>query len=105
MIREGNTTQVVMELMDAGCLTEALDEFEVLQMTEPQIARVCVDVCLVPLLLVAIIMRHKVLAALHHMHEMHCIHRDIKSDNILLNSKGQIKLGTTQLYQMRRFPN
>jgi len=67
---------VVMELMDAGCLTEILDEFDVLQMTEPQIARVCVDI----------------LSALNHMHQMHCIHRDIKSDNILLNSKGHVKL-------------
>eukprot|EP01123_Difflugia_compressa_P007177 TRINITY_DN19742_c0_g1_i1.p1 TRINITY_DN19742_c0_g1~~TRINITY_DN19742_c0_g1_i1.p1 ORF type:complete len:204 (+),score=29.40 TRINITY_DN19742_c0_g1_i1:32-613(+) len=39
-------------------------------------ARVCLDV----------------LQALHHMHVMHCVHRDIKSDNILLNHKGQVKL-------------
>uniref|UniRef100_A0A6B2L609 Protein kinase domain-containing protein n=1 Tax=Arcella intermedia TaxID=1963864 RepID=A0A6B2L609_9EUKA len=67
---------VIMELMDAGSLTEILDEYDVLKMTEPQIARVCNDV----------------LQALNHMHQMHCIHRDIKSDNVLLNRKGEIKL-------------
>jgi len=67
---------VVMELMDAGCLTEILDEFEVLKMNEAQISRVCLDV----------------LQAIRYIHQMHCIHRDIKSDNILLNRKGQIKL-------------
>jgi len=67
---------VVMELMDAGCLTEILDEFETLKMTEIQMSRVCNDVLL----------------AIYHMHGMHCIHRDIKSDNILINSKGHIKL-------------
>eukprot|EP01125_Pyxidicula_operculata_P016769 TRINITY_DN57_c0_g1_i1.p1 TRINITY_DN57_c0_g1~~TRINITY_DN57_c0_g1_i1.p1 ORF type:complete len:920 (-),score=290.32 TRINITY_DN57_c0_g1_i1:464-3223(-) len=67
---------VAMELMDAGCLTEVLDEFSDLQMNEGQIARVC----------------QEVLKALSFMHSMHCIHRDIKSDNILLNSKGEIKL-------------
>jgi len=60
----------------SGCLTEILDEFDILKMNESQIARVCADVLL----------------ALHHMHCMHCVHRDIKSDNILLNRKGQIKL-------------
>eukprot|EP01123_Difflugia_compressa_P011814 TRINITY_DN482_c1_g1_i1.p1 TRINITY_DN482_c1_g1~~TRINITY_DN482_c1_g1_i1.p1 ORF type:complete len:229 (-),score=50.57 TRINITY_DN482_c1_g1_i1:47-649(-) len=45
-------------------------------MSEDQIARVCLDVLL----------------ALHYMHQLHCIHRDIKSDNILLNRKGQVKL-------------
>jgi len=67
---------VIMELMDAGCLTEILDEYKVIRMNEAQIARVCIDV----------------LQALHHMHQMHCIHRDIKSDNVLLNKKGQVKL-------------
>lgn len=65
-----------MELMDAGCLTDILDEFQDVQMTEPEIARVA----------------HDVLEGLAHMHSMHFVHRDIKSDNVLLNSKGEIKL-------------
>jgi len=71
-----NKIWVVMELMDSGCLTEVLDHHDQIQMNEGQIARVCVEV----------------LKALHHMHQMHCIHRDIKSDNVLLNSKGEVKL-------------
>jgi len=67
---------VIMQLMDAGCLTEILDHFELIQMNETQIARVCLDV----------------LSGLRHLHSLHYIHRDIKSDNILLNRKGQIKL-------------
>jgi len=65
-----------MELMDSGCLTEVLDHFDYLQMNEGHIARVCMEV----------------LKALNHMHNMHCIHRDIKSDNVLLNSRGEVKL-------------
>ncbi len=32
------------------------------------------------------------LAALAYVHSQHRIHRDIKSDNILVNSKGEVKL-------------
>eukprot|EP01125_Pyxidicula_operculata_P009889 TRINITY_DN3253_c0_g1_i1.p1 TRINITY_DN3253_c0_g1~~TRINITY_DN3253_c0_g1_i1.p1 ORF type:complete len:1155 (-),score=183.01 TRINITY_DN3253_c0_g1_i1:43-3456(-) len=67
---------VIMELMDGGCLTDVLDKFKYIQMTEPQIAKVTLEV----------------LEGLHHLHSMNCIHRDIKSDNILLNKKGEVKL-------------
>jgi len=65
-----------MELMDSGCLTEILDFFEIYQLEEKHIARIAIEV----------------IKALNHMHSMHCIHRDIKSDNVLLNSKGEVKL-------------
>jgi len=67
---------VIMELMDAGCITEILDEFDYVKMTEEQMSRICLDV----------------LQAINHMHSLHCIHRDIKSDNVLVNLKGEIKL-------------
>eukprot|EP01130_Rhizamoeba_saxonica_P003821 TRINITY_DN1583_c0_g3_i2.p1 TRINITY_DN1583_c0_g3~~TRINITY_DN1583_c0_g3_i2.p1 ORF type:complete len:605 (-),score=123.16 TRINITY_DN1583_c0_g3_i2:142-1956(-) len=67
---------VVMELMDGGCLTDVLDEFRSIKMTEGQIAQVCKDSLL----------------GLSYVHNQHRIHRDIKSDNILLNSKGEVKL-------------
>ena len=35
-----------MEFMGAGCLTEILEQYEYLTMTEPQIARVCLEVIL-----------------------------------------------------------
>ena len=34
----------------------------------------------------------KVLEGLAHLHSLGIIHRDIKSDNVLINRKGQIKL-------------
>jgi len=65
-----------MEFMDAGCLTDILEEYNNFKLTEPQIAKICLDT----------------LNALHFVHRYHCIHRDIKSDNVLLNRKGHIKL-------------
>lgn len=68
---------VVMEYMGAGCLTEVLDQFDAgVTMTEPQIAFVC----------------KATLKGLSYAHQMHRIHRDIKSDNILLGSDGSCKI-------------
>jgi len=67
---------VSMEFMGGGCLTEILEQFDSIQMAEPHIARICVEV----------------LKALEYIHNMHRIHRDIKSDNILLGSEGTVKL-------------
>jgi len=67
---------VVMEYMDAGCLTDVLEQFDELKMTEPQIAFVC----------------RETLRALSYIHSLHRIHRDIKSDNILLSTDGSVKL-------------
>jgi len=71
-----NNLWVAMELMGGGCLTEILDQFESVQMTEPQIAKVARDT----------------LAGLAYIHSMHRVHRDIKSDNILLGSDGSVKI-------------
>lgn len=68
---------VVMEYMGAGCLTEVLDQFDSgVAMTEAQIAFVC----------------KATLKGLSYAHSMHRIHRDIKSDNILLGSDGSCKI-------------
>jgi len=67
---------VVMEYMDGGCLTDVLEQFATIKLTEPQIARVCMET----------------LKSLTYIHGKHRIHRDIKSDNILLNSKGDVKI-------------
>jgi serine/threonine protein kinase len=64
---------VCMEYMDGGSLTEMIS---ICKMTEPQIAAVCRDV----------------LQGLYYLHSFNRIHRDIKSDNILLTVDGQIKL-------------
>jgi len=64
---------IAMEFMDGGSLTSVLS---ICKMTEPQIALVC----------------REVLRGLRFMHQENRIHRDIKSDNILLNVAGCVKL-------------
>ncbi|KAJ2681652.1 hypothetical protein H4R19_007298, partial [Coemansia spiralis] len=56
---------VVMEYMEGGALTDVIDNNK---MNEQQIATVCREVC----------------SGLSHLHERSIIHRDIKSDNVLL---------------------
>lgn len=69
---------VVMEFMGGGCLTEVLEQFEHVKLNEGQIALAC----------------RETLKGLVYIHNMHRIHRDIKSDNILLSDSGEIKIGT-----------
>ncbi|KAI8393513.1 kinase-like domain-containing protein [Radiomyces spectabilis] len=64
---------VIMEFMEGGALTDVIDNNT---MTEQQIATVCLETT----------------AGLHHLHSQNIIHRDIKSDNILLSSHGQVKI-------------
>jgi len=73
----GETIWVVMEFMGGGCLTEVLEQYENgIEMTESQIAAVSRDT----------------LAGLAYIHTLHRIHRDIKSDNLLLGDDGSVKL-------------
>jgi len=67
---------VVMEMMDGGCLTDILELFDSIQLTEPQISFVCRETS----------------RALQYIHSLHRIHRDIKSDNVLLSTDGSVKL-------------
>jgi len=67
---------VMMEYMDGGCLTEILDQYEQVRLSEAQIAYVCACT----------------LRALSFIHGLHRIHRDIKSDNLLLSMAGDVKL-------------
>ncbi|ORY08392.1 Pkinase-domain-containing protein [Basidiobolus meristosporus CBS 931.73] len=64
---------VVMEYMEGGALTEIIDNNS---LTEPQIATICRETC----------------QGLVHLHNQHIIHRDIKSDNVLLDYDGRVKI-------------
>lgn len=45
-IIENSQLWAVMELMDGGCLTDVLEQFDAVKMTEGQIAFVCREVCI-----------------------------------------------------------
>jgi len=63
--------------MGCGCLTEVLEQYENnVHMTEEQISFVCLAT----------------IRGLNYIHSLHRIHRDIKSDNILIGTDGSIKL-------------
>ncbi len=62
-----------MEFMDAGALTDVV---VCTMLSERQIATVC----------------REVLAGIRYLHEQDVVHRDIKSDNVLLSMKGEIKI-------------
>eukprot|EP01126_Amoeba_proteus_P064837 TRINITY_DN9122_c0_g1_i9.p1 TRINITY_DN9122_c0_g1~~TRINITY_DN9122_c0_g1_i9.p1 ORF type:complete len:750 (+),score=123.08 TRINITY_DN9122_c0_g1_i9:85-2250(+) len=80
---------LVMEFMDGGCLADILSHHGELFLTEAQIARIIVDIC----------------TGIHYLHSLNFVHRDMKSDNILLKLNGDVKIAdfgySAQLTQYR----
>jgi serine/threonine protein kinase len=66
---------VFLELMDGGCLTPMLEEVNGNHSED-----FCKYICL------------RVLQGLKYLHDRHILHRDIKSDNILVSKEGAVKL-------------
>ncbi|KAK0710938.1 kinase-like domain-containing protein [Lasiosphaeris hirsuta] len=74
-LRNNNTELwVVMEYMEGGALTDVIDNNPVI--TEEQISTICLETC----------------QGLEHLHSQNIIHRDIKSDNVLLDARGNVKI-------------
>ncbi|KAL8935859.1 MAG: hypothetical protein Q9216_005223 [Gyalolechia sp. 2 TL-2023] len=74
-LQEGNNELwVVMEYMEGGALTDVIDNNK--QITEAQISTICNETC----------------KGLAHLHSGNIIHRDIKSDNVLLDARGNVKI-------------
>ncbi|KAG9239365.1 putative Serine/threonine-protein kinase CLA4 [Amylocarpus encephaloides] len=65
---------VVMEYMEGGALTDVIDNNS--NITEDQISTICLETC----------------RGLEHLHQQNIIHRDIKSDNVLLDARGNVKI-------------
>ncbi|KAK2461388.1 hypothetical protein APHAL10511_006612 [Amanita phalloides] len=64
---------VVMEYMEGGALTDIIENNT---MEEDQISSICFETC----------------KGLGHLHSQSIIHRDIKSDNVLLDAQGRVKI-------------
>ncbi|KAM0346864.1 hypothetical protein ACHAPU_005204 [Fusarium lateritium] len=65
---------VVMEFMEGGALTDVIDNNP--SISEEQISTICHETC----------------RGLQHLHAQNIIHRDIKSDNVLLDARGNVKI-------------
>ncbi|KAK5990232.1 Serine/threonine-protein kinase CLA4 [Cladobotryum mycophilum] len=65
---------VVMEFMEGGALTDVIDNNP--SISEEQISTICLETC----------------QGLQHLHSQSIIHRDIKSDNVLLDARGNVKI-------------
>ena len=68
--------RIFMEFMDMGCLTDIIELYYG-HFTENALRYVA----------------YHSLRSLQYLHTNHIIHRDIKSDNLLINSAADIKLG------------
>ena len=68
-----------MEYMDAGALTDVV---LCTVLSEPQMATVC----------------RELINGIHYLHQQDLVHRDIKSDNVLLTMRGAVKITGSEFF-------
>ena len=85
-----NELWVVMEFMEGGALTDVIDNNP--HISEGQISSICNEVCCTHIVLSHSLMASKTCKGLAHLHSQNIIHRDIKSDNVLLDARGNVKI-------------
>ena len=86
----GNELWVVMEFMEGGALTDIIENNT---LEEDQIASISNEVSIVALISHASsLTSRQTCKGLGHLHSQHIIHRDIKSDNVLLDAAGRVKI-------------
>ncbi|MCJ1286782.1 Protein kinase [Xylographa opegraphella] len=74
LIENDTELWVIMEYMNGGALTDVIENNN--SISEDQIAAICRETC----------------QGLAHLHGQDIIHRDIKSDNVLLDTQGRVKI-------------
>ena len=90
-LQEGNNELwVVMEFMEGGALTDVIDNNS--HITEAQISTICNEVYFPVFLHGRRLTVPKTCKGLAHLHSQNIIHRDIKSDNVLLDARGNVKI-------------
>ncbi|KAE8540331.1 hypothetical protein D1P53_003276 [Cryptococcus gattii VGV] len=89
----GSELWVVMEYMEGGALTDVIENNK---LEENQIAAICLEVGLPKISdrvgLTMITAHFQTCRGLQHLHSRSIIHRDIKSDNLLMNTQGEVKI-------------
>ena len=81
---------VVMEFMEGGALTDVIDNNS--SISEDQIATICFEVGFMHSPGGPFANLVQTCKGLEHLHNQNIIHRDIKSDNVLLDGRGNVKI-------------